>query len=221
MKSLGIPARLYLLAQQLLTVLLICGLLPAHANAVLIVDVGGRNDTGALIGAGFDDEAAAMAFSIDEGLTDVTLSAPIACISCSGAIWLHRNRIGNTGSLGDLVTAERFDSSSSTAPLFSGLELDPGLYFLIASIETGFGVWSGSSLGAAAVTLASGATAGPYFTSDTGTGFAPLNDFDVVLDGLLHLSVAGARLAEVPEPGSLLLFGMAFLALLRRRKLSG
>jgi len=202
-----------------LMMVLACALAPITANALPIVTVSGPDNTGVLLGPGVEPDAAAMAFSISESLTDVSISAPITCVGCTGSVWLHSRTLGSSSQLGDLVIADALTPRPLTAPLFSGVDLSPGLYFLIASIETGFGIWSGSEQSSAQVELAAGATAGPYFTADQVPGFVPFGDFDVVLGGLLHLTVTGNPIvASVPESGSLILLGMAMLGLLVRRK---
>lgn len=194
-------------------------LVPSAVKAGVIVDVAGADDTGVLLGPGVQPDAAAMAFSISDTFTNVSISAPISCVGCSGAVWLHQTSLGGAAQLQDLVSAQVFNAASSTAPLFTNLTLGPGLYFLLATIDSGFAVWSGSLLGTVNQMVSSGAAVGPYFTAAVVPGFAPFGDFDVALGGLLHLRVEGSQqIVSVSAPSTWLCLVGVLLAVLRLRR---
>jgi hypothetical protein len=195
-------------------VFLALGSLPAGAS---IIGVGGLGDTGQIIGP---DEAVAISFQLTQSFTDVSISAPIYSFDASGGLWLQKNAIGPTASFADTMAAESFDSST-VAPFFTDLTLDPGLYFLILSIDSGAAAWTGSMTPVEVV--GAGASLGLEFNASDLEPFVPQTDFAVLFaPGSLHYTVDGRPAILVPVPSAVALAGLGLLSLagLRRRRSS-
>jgi hypothetical protein len=195
-----------------IAVFLALGSLPARAS---IISVGGAGDTGQIIGP---DEAVAISFQLTQSFTDVSISAPIYSFGASGGLWLQQNAIGPTASFADVIGAEPFNSSS-VAPFFTGLTLDPGLYFLILSVDSGSAAWTGSL--APVEVVGAGAALGLEFRASDLEPFVPQTDFSVLFaPGSLHYTVDGRPATQVPVPSAVALTGLGLLSLagLRRRR---
>lgn len=157
----------------------------APVGAVTILDVGGDVDYGQTIEAG---EAVAVAFTLTQSFTNVSLSADIVSLGGQGGLWLQSNELGPGASYGDLIDGKAFESGVGT-PFFSGIDLEPGLYFLILSIDEGSAIWPGSL--APTIFEAEGATRGLDFRTDDTQPWVPFSDFYVIFGGALHYTVEG------------------------------
>jgi hypothetical protein len=179
---------------------LVAALVPSAASAGVILEVSGPPNSGEVLSAG---EAAAAAFSLAATVSNVTITAPVACISCQGGIWLQRNSIGSGASFGDSVFAEAFPSTLS----ITLSSLAAGTYFMIFSVDTGSLVWQGSD--PTTVTGNGGSALNDWLATSTDP-FAPKSDFSVVFGVGLNFTITGTPIPPpVPEPGSLALFATA------------
>ncbi|MDH5773388.1 MAG: hypothetical protein OEZ57_00545 [Nitrospirota bacterium] len=173
------------------------------ANANTILDITGLGDTGQIIEA---DQAVAVAFTLTNTFTNVSVTADILCIACQGGVWLHQNSLGAGASFGDTLDAFAFASNTST-PFFSGFTLNPGLYFLILAIDSGSAVWSGSIT--PTIFEAPGIMDEFDFHSTNTQAFVPQSDFGIIFgEGTLHYTVegdpmtGGGTMTPVPEPST-------------------
>ena len=179
---------------------LVAALAPSTASAVLILSVSGPANTGETLSA---HEAAAAAFSLAATVSNVTITAPVACISCQGGIWLQQNSIGSGASFGDSVFAEAFPSTMS----ITLSSLAAGTYFMIFSVDTGSLVWQGSN--PTTVTGNGGSALNDWLATSTDP-FAPRSDFSVVFGVGLNFTITSTPIPPlVPEPGSLALLATA------------
>ena len=188
---------------------------PARASS--IIAIGGAGDTGLTIATG---EAGAISFVLTQAFTNVTIDAPLVCIStapCVGGLWVQQTSIGAGASFADSLFAQPYPVG--TTPLVSGLSLGSGTYFLILSMSQGTAAWLGSL--SPTQSIAAGASLGLEFTSSSLQPFVPQSTFSVSFAaGSLHYTVTGDSSTTpptpVPEPGTLLLVGLGGLALIRR-----
>lgn len=183
------------------------------AQAVTIVDVSGAGDTGLTID---DGEAAAISFTLSQDATNVSIDIEALCIGCTGGYWLNTNAIGPTSSFADTLFGVAFDNTTRVAPLFSGLSLAAGDYFVVLSIDTGFALWTGST--SPTVTEHPNGTRQLDFFASSAGAWAPMSDFSVEFGKGLDFNVSGTF---VPEPGSGLLLGMGIIALALRSRRRG
>jgi hypothetical protein len=103
------------------------------------------------------------------------------------------------------------------SPLFTGVTLTPDLYFLIVSIDSGFAIWSASSVATAAVFEAPGIENLLDFLAADTRPWVPFSDFRADFDhGRLHYSIDQVD-AVVPEPATALLVLIGIAARGRRR----
>jgi hypothetical protein len=183
---------------------------PAQAS---IISIDGSGDTGQIIGV---DQAVAISFVLTQSFTNVSISAPINSFGGSGGLWLQKNAIGPTASFADVIFAEPFDNTS-VPPFATGLTLEPGLYFLIVSIDSGYATWTGST--APVETVGAGAALGLEFYASGLAPFVPQTDFSVLFaPGALHYSVDGNAEALVPAPSAITLAGLGLLSLAGTRR---
>jgi hypothetical protein len=186
--------------------------LPAHAATIAaVLDESGA--TSRSIGAG---EAAAISFSLSEAISALTVSAPIDCFSCRGEVFLT-NDIGAGASLSNLVGRFSFDAFTGS-PLFSGLTLPAGAYYLGAAVTDGFATWR-ESLAPTVIREAPGNVGLQYAASPIEEAFPASSDFLAQLSGPALLFEV--EIAAVPAPASLLLLVTAaggLLTVARRRR---
>jgi hypothetical protein len=182
----------------------------AQAN---IIGIDGAGDTGQIIEP---DEAVAISFQLTQSFTNVSIGAPVIPFDASGGLWLQKNAIGPTASFGDTIVAEPFNSSTGS-PLVTGLTLDPALYFLIVSIDSGWATWTGSTT--PVQTVGPGAALGLEFRASDLEPFVPQTDFSVLFaDGALHYNVDGIATALVPAPSAIAMLALGLLSLAGRRR---
>lgn len=209
--------------------MLLISMSPLSVGATVLLQISGPEDTGQVVNA---DEAVAALFTLTQSFSNVSITAPTVCVSCSGGVLLMKTAIGPTARVADLIAAETFNPSSPTISLtrdilLAPLSLDPGEYFVILAMEggiSGLAGWSGSV--APTITAVSGITAGiDLRTEDVNQGFPPWSNFQMILgNSRLHLLITGDVAPDdegtdnpnpnaVPEPGSIWLFGIALGAL--------
>ncbi|WP_162914536.1 hypothetical protein [Desertibaculum subflavum] len=207
-------------------------LLAPSASAATILSVsGGDGSTGFLVGPAAPRQVFAASFTLGNNYDNVEIAADIFCISCVGSIFLHRNEIGATASIGDIVTGYAIDTSvtpfgsaTGSFPLLSGLSLAADDYFVILALTDGTGFWSSAPV--PTTTADPGNSVGFHFEADDPSGVTALSDFSIILGGeRAHLSVDGT-LADTGPPGTaiplpgglpLLLAALGIFVLLRRR----
>ena len=182
------------------------------AAPMTLLEVSGAGETFQFID---DNQAAAVGFTLGQAYSNVSISADILCVGCSGEVILMRGDLGPTADLTNLVTAATFDVSSPVDPLLDGLDLVAGDYFLIlAMTEAGSAGWIGSD--APAITSVPGVSAGLNLFADTLDTPSFNSEFEVILSSRgLHFTVT-ADLPDivVPAPPTLwvVLGGLALLA---------
>jgi hypothetical protein len=197
-----------------------CGVgLPAvWAAPVTLLEVGGSGETFQFID---DNQAAAVGFTLGQAYSNVSISADILCVDCSGEVILMRGDLGPTADLTNFVTAASFDVSSPVDPLLDGLDLDAGDYFLIlAMTEEGSAGWIGSDV--PVITSVPGVSAGFNFFADTLDTPSFNSEFEVILSSRgLHFTVtADVPAVVVPAPPTLWMVvgGLALLTLRHRTR---
>lgn len=195
--------------------LVVGSLSAAPASASILLDVGGPNKTYAIARGA----AAGVSFTLDETRSNVTITAPVLCLGCSGGIWLHKDSVGPSASFAGSLGGEAFSSSTPT-PFFSFSSLDAGLYFFIVSVNAdsaASALWSGSS---APVITSDGAFRGLDIAALSTRPFVPLSSFSPIFGQGLNFTVEGDSFATpVPEPSTwvTLIVGFGLLGAHRRR----
>lgn len=187
------------------------GFLPAAT----IVNVGGTNNTGYLLGPTNSLQAAAASFRLNSAYTGVTINAQTTCISCTATAYLMSGQIGPTATIANQVKAATF--TGGTSAIFQPVNLQPGLYFLVVAVTGGSVSWKGST--SPVITNAADALARFDYTATTlNRTYLPASNFATVLTTTkLFYTVSGT--AATPEPSSGLLAGSAlFLFLLASRQ---
>jgi hypothetical protein len=123
---------------------------PANA-ATSLLDVAGAGDSSQTILAG---QGAAVSFRFASAFNDVSISAGLLCIACNGTAWLLKDQIGAATQLADIVATANYNLTTSASPLFTGLDLAAGDYYLLLTIggSTGGAGWLAS--GMPSITLA-------------------------------------------------------------------
>jgi hypothetical protein len=196
----------------ILTVALALALFQARAHAATVVSVGGAADTGINIGA---DEAAAVAFSLDADLRNVTIEANANCVlTCVGGIFLQQDFLGPSAVFSQTLVGQSFPS----APGISLPFLAAGRYFLVIDIDTGDAAWLGSS---APDIVSNGGSFDGVLFADPADTFAPRSNFDFLFDTDLQFTVTGdttdAPPVPLPPAGWMLIAGLGVLVAIRRR----
>jgi len=181
-----------------------------------LLDVGGTGDDFQFID---QNQAAAVGFTLGQAYSNVSISAEILCVGCSGELVLMRGDLGPTATLTNFVTAASFDVNSPVSPLLDGLDLDAGDYFLIlAMTEAGSAGWIGSD--APVITSIPGVSAGFNFFADALDTPSFNSEFGAILSSRgLHFTVV-AEISEVavsaPPTLWMVFAGLALLAVRRR-----
>ncbi|WP_397423432.1 PEPxxWA-CTERM sorting domain-containing protein [Phenylobacterium sp.] len=196
---------------------LVLGLTCAPAGAGVLLDVGGANQAFSLQAG----QAAAVSFTLGATATDLSISAPILCLGCTGAMWLQKDAIGPTASFAGAIDAHAFTGATSQ-PWFTIASLGPGLYFFLVSLDTsstGAALWSGSTSGALTVT-GNGATRGLDFLAQSTTTFVPFSEFGVDFGQNLNFTVSSAGVPE-PTGWALMILGAGLAGVALRRRTAG
>ncbi|MEW5685310.1 MAG: hypothetical protein AB1942_10355 [Pseudomonadota bacterium] len=193
----------------------------AHAATTTLLSVSGTGTTGQFIAA---DSAAAVSFSLDKAYANVSISADLVCVGCTGEIMLLKGQIGPGASLTNFITGLAFDVSTPTSPVLSGLNLEAGAYFLMLAITGGGGGWIGSD--PATISAQSGVARGiDLFASDAASPTYQSSFNAITSNSALHYSITAdaSGAAPVPQPATwvLLVGGLALTgSALRRRPAS-
>jgi hypothetical protein len=107
------------------------------------LDVSGSGQSAQNIAAG---QAAGVSFTLTSTFSNVSISTDVLCIGCSGSFFLLKDDVGSTATLANLIDVATYDVTTSSSPLFTGLTLDPGDYFLFLALtgDTGAASWTAS-----------------------------------------------------------------------------
>jgi hypothetical protein len=188
------------------------------AAPITLLEVSGAGETFQFID---DNQAAAVGFTLGQAYSNVSISADILCVDCSGEVILMRGDLGPTADLTNFVTAESFDVNSPVDPLLAGLDLDAGDYFLIlAMTEAGSAGWIGSD--APVIDSVLGVSAGFNFLAEALDTPSFNSEFLVILTSRgLHFTVtADLPVIAVAAPPTLWMVfgGLALLAFGQRAR---
>lgn len=205
--------------------LLFCAPQKAAATPITLLDVSGAGTTGQTINTG---QAAAVSFSLGQAYSGVAISAEVLCVACNGSVYLMKDRIGPTAALTNIVTGDFFNISSSVNPIFNGLSLDAGNYFLVVAITTAGGAGWTSSL-VPSITTEPGILFDLNYFASTIDFSAPFRSpfLAIASSSALHFSIVADAPAPgggggntVDEPSLLLLLGIGAggLMFVRRRQ---
>jgi hypothetical protein len=192
----------------------------AQAATVTLVDVGGAGGGNTAIA---ENQAAAVGFKLGSDYTDVSISAPLLCIDCTGVAYLMKGLIGPTSELANVIAAKPFDVSVSSSPLFSGLSLAAGSYFLaLALLDNGGAVsWTGSD--PETVTTVPGASTGLNLFATEIDPSEPFKSTFLVITSpaALHLTVTAEfdkpdpSVVPLPTSAGFLVLGLLGLGAMR------
>lgn len=203
--------------------LLFCAPQNAVATPITLLHVSGAGTTGQVINAG---QAAAVSFTLGQAYSGVAISAEVLCVACNGSVYLMKDRIGPTAALTNIVTGDFFNVSSSVNPIFNGLSLGAGNYFLVVAITTAGGAgWTGSLV--PSITTEPGILFDLNYFASTIDFSAPFRSpfLAIASSSALHFSIVADATAPgggntVDEPSLLLLLGIGAggLMFVRRRQ---
>lgn len=188
------------LGSFLVSIFLVLAASNLHAATVLMVD--GTTDSGVtMAGSTPTAQAAAVAFSLNTAISNVTITADVTCVlTCSGGVFLHQNAMGPGVPFGDTLFSGAFPTTTS----LSLASLAAGNYFLVYLITAGTAVWDTTST--PNVTSNNASVLGTLFADDA-DAFAPRSVFQSLFRTNLKFSVSGTRpvppvIAAVPLPGT-------------------
>ncbi len=196
------------------TALLIGTVVPARAEVI-------AERTGT-VSSVFVDPANSISFTTTSDFTNVTVSALISSADFvspgSGTVYLTNSiGAGTTAAANEiahisLTNVPRINVASPLTPLFSGLTLTAGTYYLIDASDSGSpGIgWGASS--SPTETTGPGTTIGSEAFATALAGYSPASDFSSASDPFVFSITADAVVA--PEPGSAAVFATAMMALL-------
>jgi hypothetical protein len=169
---------------------------------------------------GVGTSLAGVSWSSTAAFTKVTISIALQGNSGATGVAYLTTRIGS-GTTTDNQTASAsftFPATSSLTPIFSGLSLGAGTYFLIvqqtATGSTGNGVWQGTT--SPTMTAATFVTAnGEYWYNGSFPSYVPASSFGVGSTTFYEYTVV-----SVPEPSIawLILLGGGFIFILIHRQ---
>jgi hypothetical protein len=177
----------------------------ATANAATtIVGVGGD---GALAQELAPGQAAGISFTLSSAISNANLYADLFCANCTGTILLLKDDIGPTATFANVQRVLDYDIATPISPLLSGLDLDPGTYFLVLALtgSQGGAAWLASKP-ANFTNSAIGTVGFDVFASSVGT--IPYQaDFGITTDGkAMHFRLETASVTPppggIPEPAS-------------------
>ena len=177
-------------------------------KSATVLDVTGpRDGSGVLFRSGNDGQWIAQAWGFDEALKDVSISADVTLDGVVGTAWLT-NAIGGSATATNILKSESFNSpGSGTVTFFSDLDLQPGPYFFLITVDSGIGGWTIAF--PRTVSTDFGVNYGGFFFANSSN--APL-DFNLppasswMFGGdNLQFRITGSA---VPEPSILILLGI-------------
>jgi len=159
------------------------------------------------------NQALAVSFTTTQLFSNVTFSVPLAeliCLNCAGEVYLELNGIDSTAIIGNLIDAKAFNNNGPLS--FTETNLAIGTYYVVLAITSGNAVWTGST--SPTVTTAPNVSHSiDYIANSIDTGFPPDSHFAAITatDRFYQLTTPGAA---TPEPTTLILGGLALIALL-------
>jgi hypothetical protein len=180
-------------------------------SAATLVEVAGVGGTNGDATPQFPDRSSAVAsFTLDADYTAVEFMPEFVCLSCTVDFYLTRS-IGPSSPIGDLVAVAP-SVTNNTTPVFSGLDLTAGEYFVTAFVADRIFLWVASS--APAITTSYGVQNGlDYFSPSGLLSYPPRSDFTEFTAGSFHYRLSG-QLLNVPLPAAGVLFPLGLLMLL-------
>jgi hypothetical protein len=188
-----------------LVVVSVC--LSAPVGATPILEVTGANDYTRVL---LDEDAAAATFLLSAPISGLSISAELECFGCSAVAYLTTGLdVGFQPH--DLVAA----ASVGSNPLFSGLDLDAGTYFLVIGNSAGALFWHASV--APVVTGTGEASRLLDWFADDAEAIAPASLFTPITGGGLHYELSRPD-DVIPEPATACLLAISVAVILRRRR---
>ena len=148
-----------------------------------LIDVAGTGSGSQSINPG---KCLAISFRLNVLATNVTITAPIIVfLDSTGSLVLIKNRIGATADPADTIASRSYTASAAgtlTTPLFTGLTLPPGDYFLVLKNTTGSAaVWPG--VATSVVTRDPSVTPLVDYRAETAAAFGPQSTFSAIVTG--------------------------------------
>jgi len=189
-------------------------------DAKILLQITGPDDYGQDLDA---DQGVAMAFTLTQAASNVSITIPTVCVGCSGAVFLMKNAVGPTARLADLIASDVFNPQFSKV-LLNGLDdldfttnnlvLGPGDYIVVLSMDEGF-TGGAAWLGTTTPTITRNGVASlmaDLRTENVIQGFPPQSNFNAILgtsrlDILITSDVCGdgsVDLSEACDDGNLL-----------------
>jgi PEP-CTERM motif len=185
----------------------------------ILLDVSGSpGGTATLFRSGNDGQWLGQQWSFTQAFRDVSISAGVDLSGVSGEAWLM-NAIGPTATAANVLETVSFDSpGSGTIRFFNNLDLQPGAYFFLLTVNGGQGGWHILTKRTVAKDPLVDYDGYLYaFSSNSllSDSFPPASRWNFGGDNLDFLVTGSPALATVPEPSTLplLTLGFALLAI--------
>lgn len=189
------------------------GLSLSPASAATILEVGGSGTQIQGIAAG---EAAGVSFTLTRGFSGVSLSADVLCIGCTGSFFLLKDAVGSSANLINLVSFAPFDVTTSSDPIFSGLDLDAGVYYFFLAItgDRGAAGWTASDPQTISAVAGASYNFGVFAGALSDTAFrSDLKVIGTTQAMQFRLTATDAVGGAIPEPGTWALMMLGFVLL--------
>jgi hypothetical protein len=181
-----------------------------------LLDVTGSFDGMAtLFRSGNDGLWLGQQWSSTKAFTDVSISADVDLTGVTGTAWLM-NAIGGAATAANVLDTEPFDSpGSGTITFFDNLDLQPGAYFFLLTVNSGLGGWQ--ILNQRTVTTDPSVNYGGFVyaysvNNPLDLNFPPASTWLFGGDNLEFL-VTGSPASAIPEPSTLPLLALTLAVL--------